>query len=256
MPAPNATPSLAGMTGTIKESPRKAAKAAGLTWLISFALIAVVEFGIHQRLIIGDPNLGPINAVETARNILANEGMFHLSIAIGLLYGAAVTVVLAAFYVILRCFGRTIALVAAASRVLFAGLWILSSAELFHVVRLLAGPGDLRAFSQDQLHALVSLSLGLRWDYYYAGLLFWGLSTTLFSWLWLKSGYLPKSFAVFGIASAAWATLCAFAFIASPAFANTVNPWWFDTPLAVFELTLSVLLLVKPLRSKSVAAAD
>ncbi|HZM80423.1 MAG TPA: hypothetical protein VFC19_32200 [Candidatus Limnocylindrales bacterium] len=38
---------------------------------------------------------------------------------------------------------------------------------------------------------------------------------------------------------------CAFAFIASPAFANIVNPNWYDIPLAIFEVALSVVLLVK-----------
>ncbi len=53
----------------VEESPRNAARAAGLTYLISFAVIAFVEFGIHPPLINGDPNLQPANAVETARSI-------------------------------------------------------------------------------------------------------------------------------------------------------------------------------------------
>ncbi len=233
---------------TVEESPRKAAKAAGLAYLISFALIAFVEFGIHQRLLDGDPILKPPNAAETARNILANQPLFRLSIAVLLSYCVGVAVVLAAFYVILRPFGQTIALVAAVSRVLFAGTWILATADLFDTMRLLSGASDLRAFSADQLQALAALPLSIHWDHYYTGLLFWGLSTTLFSYLWLKSRHIPRALAAFGIVSGAWATLCAFVFIADPAFSNTVNLWWFDTPMAIYELTLSVLLLVKPLR--------
>src|SRR5262249_33974758 len=90
--------------------------------------------------------------------------------------------------------------------------------------------------------------LSIRWDHYYTGLLFWGVSTALFSYLWLKSPYIPRAFAAFGIVVGAWAALCAFAFIADPAFADTVNPNWFDVPLALFEVALSVFLLVRPLK--------
>jgi hypothetical protein len=163
------------------------------------------------------------------------------------------TVVLAAFYVILRPFGRTIALVAAVSQVLFAGAWALGAARLLETLRLLNGIGELRTFTEDQLQALASLPLSIFWDHYYIGLLFWAVSTTLFSYLWLKSRHIPRALAVFGIVSGALATLTAlsaFAFIADPAFSNDANPWWLslDSPLAIFQIALSVLLLVKPLR--------
>jgi hypothetical protein len=233
---------------TVEESPRKAAKTAGLAYLISFAVIVFVEYGIHQRLFNGEPILKPVNAAEAARNILAHQSMFRFSIALDMSYCVGVAVVTAAFYVILRPFGRTIALVAAVSRVLFAGFWALFTADLFDTMRLLSGASDLRVFSENQLQALASLPLSIRWDHYYTGLLFWGVSTTLFSFLWLKSRHIPRAFAMFGIVSGAWATLCAFVYIANPAFTNTVNLWLFDTPLAIFELTLSVVLIVKPLR--------
>src|SRR5262249_20322672 len=158
-------------------SPQKVAKAAGLAYLISFALIAFVEFGIHQRLFEGDPNLKPANAAETARNILAHQPLVRLSIALDLTYCVGVAIVLAAFYLILGPFGRTLALVAAISRLLFAGTWVLSTVDLFDTMRLLSGASDLRVFSADQVQALAALPLSIRWDHYYTGLLFWGLST-------------------------------------------------------------------------------
>ncbi|HZM80884.1 MAG TPA: DUF4386 domain-containing protein [Candidatus Limnocylindrales bacterium] len=241
--------SQSSLIGPAEASPRKAAKAAGLAYLISFAIIAYVEFGVHQRFLGGDPILQPVDAAEAARNILAHEPLFRLGIALLLSYCVGVAVVIAAFYTILAPFGRTIALVAAISRLLLAGTWILATAELFDTLRLLAGTRHLGEFTESQWQALASLPLSIRWDHYYAGLLFWGLSTALFSYLWLKSRHIPKAFAAFGVVSGAWAMLCAFAFIANPAFANTINPWWFDTPLAIFEIVLSVVLLVKPIRT-------
>src|SRR4029450_10685329 len=102
-----------------------------------------------------------------------------------------------------------------------------------------------------QLQALASLPLSTFWDHYYVGLLFWAVSTTLFSYLWLKSRHIPRALAVFGIISGVLAILCALSAVASiadPAFSNDANPWWLslDSPLAIFQIALSVLLLVKP----------
>lgn len=236
--------------GAVEESQRKAAKAAGLAYLISFAAIAYVNFGIHPRLFSGDPPLyGLVNAEETARNILADLPLFRLSIVLLLSFSAGAAVVLAAFYVILRPFGQTIALVAAVSRLLLAGAWAIGTIQFFNTMRLLTYGNDLGMFSEDQLQGLASLTPSVFWDHYYVGMFFWGLSTALFSYLWLKSRYISRAFAVFGIAAGALATLCALAYIAywnSPAFEKV----WalFDTPLGIFEIALSVRLLVRPLR--------
>ena len=198
--------------GTVDESQRRAAKAAGLAYLISFAAIAYVNFGIHTRLFSGDPpNYGLVDANETARNVLADLPLFRLTIALLLSYCVGVVVVLAAFYLILRPFGQTIALIAAVCRVLLAGAWAVGTAQFFETMRLLNGGADLDVFSEDQLRAMASLTPSVFWDYYYVAMFFWGLSTTLFSYLWLKSRYIPRAFAAFGIASGALATLCALA---------------------------------------------
>jgi hypothetical protein len=243
----------APQSSTVEEAQRNAARAAGLAFLISFALLAYGEFGIRRSLLSGDPILGLVDPAETSRNILAQPSLFRLNIALILSWCVGMTVVLAAFYGILRPFGRTIALVAAVSQALFAGAWALGAARLLETLRLLNGIGELRPFTEDQLQALASLPLSIFWDHYYIGLLFWAVSTTLFSYKWLKSRHNPRALAVFGIVSGALATLTAlsaFATIADPAFLNDATPWWLslDTPLAIYQTALSVLLLVKPLR--------
>ena len=245
----------------VEESQRKAARAAGLAFLISFALLAYGEFGIRRSLISGDPILGFVDAAETSRNILEQPSLFRLNIVLILLWCVGMTVVLAAFYVILHQFGRTIALVAAVSQVLFVGAWALGAARLLETLRLLNGVGELRSFTEDQVRTLAALPLSIFWDHYYIGLFFWAVSTTLFSYLWFKSRYIPRALAVFGIVSGALATLTAlsaFASIADPAFSNDTSPWWLslDTPLAIFQIALSVLLLVKPLRLTAVPATQ
>jgi hypothetical protein len=227
---------------------QKAARVAGLAHLVTFAFIAYAQFGISPLLYRGDPIIGLVEAEETARNILAQLPLLRLSIVLSLIWCAGAMVVLAAFYLILRPFGQTSVLVAAACQVLFAGAWAMGTAEYFTTMRLLSGGGDLRGFTDEQLQALASLTPSVFWDHYYVAMFFWGLATALFSYLWLRSRYIPRAFAIAGIAAGALGTLCAVSYTAfwnSPEF---VVLQLLDTPLAIFQIALSVLLLVRRLR--------
>ena len=82
-------------TSIIDDSQRKAAKVAGLAYLITFATVVYVNFGIHDRLIVE-------NNAETARNILAHEQLFRIGILGDLIYCAGVVMLLTALYVILK----------------------------------------------------------------------------------------------------------------------------------------------------------
>ena len=60
---------------TIEPAQQTAARVAGFAYLITFATVVYVNFGIHDRLIVEH------NAAETARNILAHERLFRIGIA-------------------------------------------------------------------------------------------------------------------------------------------------------------------------------
>ncbi|MGD9900197.1 MAG: DUF4386 family protein [Calditrichaceae bacterium] len=74
--------------------------------------------------------------------------------------------------------------------------------------------------------------------------------------MWLRSEYIPRALAVFGIISSLWCMICAFIFIIFPNFGETVNLWFFDMPLVIFELILGFWLLFKGLRSDELAQPD
>ena len=90
----------------IDDSQQTAAKVAGFAYLITFATVVYVNFGIHARLIVE-------NNAETARNVLAHERLFRIGIAGDLVYCAGVVVLLTALYVILKPVNRGLALLAA-----------------------------------------------------------------------------------------------------------------------------------------------
>jgi hypothetical protein len=234
------------MNQSIDDSQRRAARVAGFAFLFTFAIVVVSNFGISERLNVAG------NAADTARNILAHETLFRLAIACDLIYCAGLGVLLTTLYVILKPINQNLALLAAFSRLVYALMWVLMTLNCFDALRLLNGAPYLQVFGVERLQALAKLYLGARFDEYYVGLLFFAFASTICSYLWFKSGYIPKALAALGLIASAWCMACAFAFIVFPNFNKVVNDWLFDTPMGLFEIALGAWLLIKGLRpSKS-----
>jgi len=231
----------------IDESQRKAARVAGFTFLFAMAIVVIANFGINFRLIV------PGDAAETARNILAHETLFRFNIACNLIYVVNIVVLLAALYVILKPVNRNLALVAAFCRLVFALMWGVTALDTLGALRLLGDAAYLPVFKTDQLQTLARLHIAASWDAYYVGLPFWGLASTVCSYLWFKSRYIPRALAVFGVISSAWCVICAFAFIAFPHFDAKIGLSWFDVPMVIFEMALGLWLLIKGLRPSGIA---
>ena len=128
---------------TTDESQRNAARVAGFTFLFAMAIVVLANYGISFRLSV------PGNAAETARNIIANKGLFRINIACNLLYGATIGVLLSALYVILKPVDRNLALVAAFCRLVVALMWGVTALNMLGALRLL---GESIPFLVENLH--------------------------------------------------------------------------------------------------------
>jgi uncharacterized protein DUF4386 len=227
---------------TIDNSQRTAAKIAGVTGLLA---VVIVVFGNYVLL---SPLIVAADAAQTARNIVAHQTQVRLALTCFLVYTANVVVLLAALYVILKPAGRILALLGALFRLVFALLWLLSTLNLLGALRMVGTAAYLQVFQPDYLQALARLQIAANFDDYYVGLPFFGLAATICAYLWLKSGYIPKALAVFGVIASAWCVICAFVFLIFPNFNKIVNDYIFDTPMAIFELVVSLWLLFKGLQ--------
>jgi hypothetical protein len=226
----------------IDESQRRAARIAGVTGLLA---VIIVVFGNYALL---SPLIVPRDAAETARNIIAHQTQARIAVICFLLYSANVVILLAALYVILRPVDHILALIGALFRLVFAVLWLLATLNLLGALRLLGTAPYVQIFQPDHLQALARLQIAADFDDYYVGLPFFALAATVCAYLWLRSGYIPKPLAVFGIIASAWCVICAFIFLVFPNFNKVINDYVFDTPMALFELVLSLWLLFKGLR--------
>jgi hypothetical protein len=214
------------------------------------AVVVVANYGINFRLIV------PGNAVETARNIMAHETLFRLNIACNLGYVVIVVVLLTALYAILKQVNRTLALVATFCRLAFAFMWAVTTLNTLGALRLLGDASYLSVFEVEQLQGLARFHIATSYDAYYVGLPFWGIASTACSYMWFKSGYVPRALSAYGLLSSAWCVFCAFGFIIFPRFSDSINASWFDSPMVIFELTLGLWLLIKGMSPSRPADPD
>src|SRR5881397_4189948 len=237
-------------TSKIDNSQRTAAKVAGWSGLLTFAIVVFGNFVLLNPLTV------PGNVAATAQNIVAHETQFRFTVVCFLTYSLGVVVLLSALYVILKPVNPGLALVGALSRFVFALLWLLSTLNMLSALRLLSNANYLQVFEPDRLQALAKLHLGANFDDYYVGLPFFGLAATVYAWLWLKSNYIPRGLSIFGVISSAWCVFCAVVYLIFPNFNKIVNDYIFDSPMALFELALSFWLLFKGLKAGDKSEAD
>lgn len=213
---------------TIDNSQRTAARVAGFSLLFSMVIVVFANYVLLNPLLVRG------NAAETARNIMAHQTQFRVTVTCFLAYSASVVVLLTALYVVLKPVNPGLALVGALFRLVFALLWLLTTLNMLGALRLLGSAPYLQAFEPDRLQVLARLHLGGNFDAYYVGLPFFGLAATVCAWLWLKSNYIPKGLAVFGLISSVWCVICAFIYLFSPTspsrliHTGSTRPWLFS----------------------------
>jgi len=226
----------------VDQSQRKAAKVAGFTFLFAIAIVVISNYSVNFRFVVPD-------AAETARNMMEHETLFRVNIFCNLIYLVTLIIMSTSLYVILKPVNKNFALAAAFTRFVYASIWAIVALNTFGALRLLGDAGFLKAFETDQLQALSRLRLYNSWDAYYVGLPFWGLASAVCSYLLLKSKYIPKALAIFGIISSVWCVFCAFAFLIFPEYGEIVHLGLFDVPLVIFEIILGFWFLIKGLKS-------
>jgi hypothetical protein len=223
-------------------SQRLAARIAGLIYLLTFLIVIAAFVRFYAPYLVWD------NVAETARNIAAHRHDYRIYIAGAMLNGIGLVILPAALYLLLRPINRGLALFAAWSRMVYAVMWFAEICYGLSALRIVSGAPYLQAFEPDRLRALAGLQLASGWDAYYVGLTFYGLSTAVFAWLWFQSRYIPRWLALWGLAAALFEGVCGFAYLTFPSFGSVVSVNYYELPLMLFELPLSILLLWKGFR--------
>ena len=238
-------PDLEMQIARFDQGQRSAARVVGIAYLLAIPPAIFAQFVVPARLIVYD------NAVATAQNIVAHEQLFRLGIAANILDFVIDVALIAALYIALRPVNRPLALFALILRVIETAVLCVTVLADLDALRYLSRARYLEALGIPQLQAMARLSLGGHNAGYSLGLFLAGVGSTVFCYLWLRSGYLPKSWALLGIASSALLAAATFSFIVWPGLSRVVTVAWYGGPIFVFELGVGILLAARRTRHGS-----
>ncbi len=229
-------------TNRLEPAQHTAAKVAGFIYLFTLVTANFAEFYARGQLIV------PGDAVQTAKNIAASERLFRIGTVSNLITFAAVVILVVALYVVLKPINRNVALLAAFWRLAECAILAVITLNDFAALSLLSGAGYLRAFDTQQLQALVYMFIRGQTAGYLVGLVFFGLGSTVFAYLWFKSRYIPRGLAAWGIFSSLVVAIVTLAIMVFPSLAAVVTLVYF-APIFIFEVTLGLWLLIKGIQA-------
>ena len=165
---------------------RNASLTAGVAILLMSVLAGFGNFVAVQGLVTEG------NAAQTAKDITGSEGLFRLGIVSLFLVVALDVVVAWALYRVFSPVSRSISMLAACFRLVYAGVLLVAVGQLPAVLHLLGNDAYLSVFSADQLHAQALSGIGTFNDVWAAGLVLFGLHLLVIGYLAYRSGYVPR----------------------------------------------------------------
>jgi len=171
-------------------SQRKAARVAGLLYLILIVAGVFAQFFVRSKLIV------PGDATATANNIMANELLWRLGFLSDVISFTSFLLLPLAFYVLLKPVSKNLASLVVIFVLVSIPISFINMLNHFAPLLLLSGADYLTVFEANQLHAQVMLSLNLFEAGYFVAQIFHGLWLLPLGFLVYKSGYFPRIFGV------------------------------------------------------------
>lgn len=228
------------MTRIPETSPLVHARAAGILYLSIIVCGLFSELYVRSRLIVSG------DAMATATNILASEGLFRVGFAsdvVMVLSDVALAIVL---YVLLRPVSRTLSLIAASLRLVQSAILGMNLLNLLVALLVLGSVGSMAAFEAGQRQALALLFLDAHKQGYDLGLIFFGVQCLVLGYLLYRSDYVPRILAILMVLAGVAYLVGSFTLFLFPAHVEAVSPVY--GVCVVAELSLGLWLLIKGVR--------
>jgi hypothetical protein len=231
----------------IEPAQRTAARIVGLLYLVQMATGIFGQYVRDQLIVRGD-------AAKTAQNIIGAERLFRFSIVGDLITYILIIALIWALYILLRSVNKNLALLGILFRLAENAILCAATINSLAVLRLLSGADYLKTFSVNQLNSLATLALGVQGLAMNVGFILLGLGSTVFAYLLLKSRYVPKTLAIWGIFSSLVFALVTLGIMVFPALAALGLAYM--VPMGIYEVGLGFWLLFKGLKSRNESEAD
>lgn len=217
-------------------SMNKTARIAGALYFIYIVATIFANVSRTNLIVVG-------NAIATANNILASEGLFRIGFISDVLAGILFLLTAWALYVLLKPVDKNIALLFVLLNMGGVAVQCLNMLNLFSAVLLLSGADYLKVFQADQLQALAMLFIDLHKNGFMIAQFFFGAWLFPLGYLVFKSGYLPKILGIILMIECFGWLLYPFQFFLFPAF--TVLSYLSFAVGFIGEFSLTLWLLIK-----------
>ena len=171
---------------TIDESQRKAARLAGLLWILVGVTTGFSLGYVRTKLIVS------LDAAATVSNIIASESLFRAGIASSILSQIFLLFFGLTIFRLFKGANKTLATIFLSSLLVGVAIGVVNSLNNLGALLVLSNPDNLKAFQPDQINALAMIFLRL--NNFGIGLLEIFSALFLFSLglLIIRSGYLPR----------------------------------------------------------------
>lgn len=223
---------------------RTAARVAGVLYLVQMATGVGAFYARGQLMVAGD-------ASQTAQNILGAERLFRLSIAGDLVTYVAVITLIWALYILLRPIDRNVVFLAVFFRLVENAILCAATINALVVLRLLSGVTYLETFEPSQLHSLARFALSAQALGMSVGFIFLGLGSAVFAYLFMKSRYIPRALAAWGIFSSLVLAIVTLAIVVFPGL-GTLGLLYM-LPMGIYEVGVGLWLLVRGIQPPTVS---
>ena len=222
---------------TVESSPGLYARIGGAVYLLS---IVLGFFSVFVR----DKLIGSGNAAATAANITSMESLWRFGIAAEFVALICVLGLATIYYLLFRPVNRELNLLATFIRLVAIAV---QAVVVLHLAAALFPLGDaayLKAFTPEQLHALVRLAIKSHAYGFGLALLLFGSCFLIHGRLIFRSGFLPKALGILIQVAGLCYLTHSFALFLVPTFADRLFPVIL-IPAFVGEMSLCLWLLVK-----------
>lgn len=167
-------------------TPRRAARIAGVSYLVMFVLAIFANFVVREGMV------EPDNAAATVANITDSIGTFRLGLISFLVIFLLDIVIAWALYVVFREVGRDLSLGAAWFRLVYSAFLGVALVFLFQALRLVTDTGIASAFAADQIDAQTMVALNSFENIWLVGLAAFGVHLIMIGYLVIRSGLVSR----------------------------------------------------------------
>lgn len=206
-------------------------------YLLTVALALFGEGFARASLLDGE------SASKTATNLIEANLLYRMGLVTDLLTFAGVAVLVWALYQLLRDIDHRLAALGLLFRVIELGVHFSAIGLGMVALSLLAGGEYTKGFEAPQLHGLVGMALRAQMAGLGIGFIPLGLGSAVFALLLLRSGYVPRLLAAWGILASLLLATYSLGVVLSP---HTSDYFFVGmVPMLIYEVSVGAWLLFK-----------